>query len=212
MILIIGAMASETEAITHLVKDPDNFTLNGKNAVTGEINGHSVMILTTGVGKVNAAFGITSVLSSYDVDYVINIGLVGGFKPLTSGEMVFVDEALYHDFDLSIFGYQKGQVPNLPEVFKPDPAQALMVKEKMNIKGVKLYTGDTFMTEVIEPNTICDMEGAAYFQVSHLLNTKIISIKIVSDIVGEPSQLDDYSAFESACSLRFKSLIDQLLS
>lgn len=212
MILIIGAMASETEAIAHLIKDPDNFTLNGKNAVTGEINGHSVMILTTGVGKVNAAFGLTSVLSSYDVDYVINIGLVGGFKPLTSGQMVFVDEATYHDFDLTIFGYQKGQVPNLPEVFKPNPKRALEVKTKLNLQGVKLYTGDTFMTKAIDENSICDMEGAAYFQVSHLLNTELISIKIVSDIVGEVSQLEDYSAFENACSLRFKSLIEQLLS
>lgn len=212
MILIIGAMASETQAIADLIQNPDNFTLNGKNAVTGEINGHAVMLLTTGVGKVNAAFGLTSVLSTYDVSYVINIGLVGGFSPLSSGDMVFVSSATYHDFDLSIFGYPKGQVPQLPVCYEPDHGLTQTIQHKMNLTPVKLYTGDTFLTTVIEPNAICDMEGAAYFQVAHLLNTKLISIKIVSDIVGEPSQLDDYSAFESACSLRFKALIEQLLN
>jgi adenosylhomocysteine nucleosidase len=212
MILIIGAMASETESISHLVQNPDNFTLNGKNVVTGEIFGHSVMIITTGVGKVNAAFGLTSVLSSYDVDYIINVGLVGGFKPRHPGDMVFVKEALYHDFDLSIFGYDKGQVPHMPTLYTPNPKIQKSIQSKLQLPEVRLYTGDTFLTQVIEPNTICDMEGAAYFQVAHLLNVPMVSVKIISDIVGEPSQLEDYSMFEAACSIRFKSLIEQLLS
>lgn len=211
MILIIGAMASETDAISHLVTNPDNFTLNGKNVVTGEINGHSVMIMTTGVGKVNAAFGLTSVLSTYKVDYIINVGLVGGFKPLNPGDMVFIQSATYHDFDLSIFGYDKGQVPQLPTNYLPDPIITKQVQSKLNLTETKLYTGDTFLTEVIEPNSVCDMEGAAYFQVAHLLNTPMISVKIISDIVGEPSQLEDYSVFEAQCSIRFKSLIEQIL-
>jgi adenosylhomocysteine nucleosidase len=212
MILIIGAMASETESISHLVQNPDNFTLNGKNVVTGEIFGHSVMIITTGVGKVNAAFGLTSVLSSYEVDYIINVGLVGGFKPLNPGDMVFVKEALYHDFDLSIFGYDKGQVPHMPTAYLPNLKIQNNIQSKLQLPEVRLYTGDTFLTQVIEPNTICDMEGAAYFQVAHLLNVPMVSVKIISDIVGEPSQLEDYSTFEAACSIRFKSLIEQLLS
>lgn len=212
MILIVGAMASETESISHLVQHPDNFTLNGKNVVTGEIQGHAVMIITTGVGKVNAAFGLTSVLSSYEVDYIINVGLVGGFKPLNPGDMVWVKEALYHDFDLSIFGYDKGQVPHLPTVYKPNLKIQSQIQSKLQLPEVRLYTGDTFLTQVIEANTICDMEGAAYFQVAHLLNVPMVSVKIISDIVGEPSQLEDYSSFEAACSIRFKSLIEQLLS
>lgn len=212
MILIIGAMASETLEISHLIQNPDNFTLNGKNVVTGEINGHSVMIMTTGVGKVNAAFGLTSVLSSYDVSYVINVGLVGGFKPLNPGDMVLVKEVTYHDFNLSMFGYEKGQVPQMPTFYQPNSELVNKVQQKLNLPEVKLYTGDTFLTEPIEDNSICDMEGAAYFQVAHLLNTKMISVKIISDIVGEPSQLEDYTAFENACSFRFKSLIEKLLS
>lgn len=211
MILIIGAMASETEEICHLIQNPDNFTLNGKNVVTGEINGHSVMVMTTGVGKVNAAFGLTSVLSSYPVKFIINVGLVGGFKPLQPGDMVLVKEATYHDFDLSIFGYEKGQVPHLPTVYESDKPLFEQVTQKLQLNSVKLYTGDTFLTHIIEPNTICDMEGAAYFQVAHLMSTKIISIKIISDIVGEENQLEDYSAFERVCSNRFKSLIEKLL-
>lgn len=211
MILIIGAMASETEAISHLIENPDNFTLNGKNVVTGEINSHPVMVMTTGVGKVNAAFGLTSVLSSYPVEYVINVGLVGGFKPLASGDMVLVKEASYHDFDLSIFGYDKGQVPQLPTNYKTDSRLLDQIQNKLSLPLVKLYTGDTFLTKVIEENTICDMEGAAYFQVAYLLNTKLVSVKIISDIVGEASQLEDYSAFEQACSIRFKTLIEKLL-
>jgi adenosylhomocysteine nucleosidase len=211
MILIIGAMASETDAISHLVQNPDNFTLNGKNVVTGEINGHSVMIMTTGVGKVNAAFGLTSVLSTYEVEYIINVGLVGGFHPLHPGDMVFIQSAQYHDFDLSIFGYERGQVPQLPTAYVPNPSTHHKIQSKLNLPEVKLYTGDTFLTTVIEDNTVCDMEGAAYFQVAYLLNTPMVSIKIISDIVGEVSQLEDYSAFEAQCSVRFKSLIEQLL-
>lgn len=211
MIVIIGAMASETVKIETLIKNPSYLSLGSKAIVKGTILGKNVILATSGVGKVNASMTLSVILNNYDVDYIINIGLVGGFQPLNQGDMVIISQAIYHDFDLSIFGYELGQVPQMPTFYPSNEALIKSVSKTLDLKHVRLYTGDTFMTEHIEAGSCCDMEGAALYQVSYLFNKPIISIKVISDVIGAPSQIEDYEAFEQISSERFKTIIGLIL-
>lgn len=211
MIVIIGAMATETVRIETLIKNPSYFSLGYKPIVKGTILGKDVMLATSGVGKVNASMTLSAILSNYDVDYIINVGLVGGFQPLSQGDMVIISEATYHDFDLTIFGYDFGQVPQLLTYYPSDERLIKSVSKTLDLKHVRLYTGDTFMTKNIEAGSCCDMEGAALYQVSYLYDKPIISIKVISDVIGAPSQIEDYEAFEQNASERFKSIIGLIL-
>jgi adenosylhomocysteine nucleosidase len=39
-------------------------------------------------------------------------------EPFEVGDVVVVKEVSYHDFNLTMFGYEKGQVPGLPSIFE----------------------------------------------------------------------------------------------
>lgn len=211
MILIIGAMASETVAIETLIQNKEYISIASKPIVVGRINQTPVMLATTGVGKVNAGLLLSAILAKYKIESIINVGLVGGFNPLKQGEMVIINRATYHDFDLSIFGYEKGQVPQMPTYYKSDQAMLAKATSVLKLNHVTLYTGDTFTTSEIEQGACCDMEGAALYQVAHLYNKPILSIKVISDVIGHASQIEDYEAFEHSCSERFKTLIGLIL-
>lgn len=151
------------------------------------------LIAITGIGKVNSSFVTSYVLSKFNINEIVNIGFVGAFGSFNVGDVVIVSKALYHDVDATMFGYEKGQVPKMPKYYHSSEE---LVKKLPNFKKSTLLTGDYFMTKEVSYNFIADMEGAAIFQVAHRLDKKILSIKIVSDIIGGNNHLEDYKEFE----------------
>jgi adenosylhomocysteine nucleosidase len=178
MILIVAAMQSE---VSEMIKHPKN----------------DVEILITGVGKVNAARALTEILSTKKVSKIYNFGFAGATNPYQIGQIVCINEAIYHDFDLTVFGYQKGQVPGHPEVFKTDNSLIKSAKNRLlNITFGKLFTGDYFVTDIPSEPMIVDMEGTALYQVAHHYQIPIISFKVISDLIGMEKHLENYRRFE----------------
>lgn len=152
-------------------------------------------LIISGIGKTNAASALSYMLTKdQSIDKILNIGFVGGYPPLKQGEILKVSQAKYHDFDLQMFGYEAGQVPKMPIYYQTNKD----LLNKINLKEASLFTGDKFLTEPlnIEENYIVDMEGTSYYQVAHLFNKPIISIKVVSDVIGSKNQVTEYKDFE----------------
>lgn len=173
-----------------------------------------ILVLITGVGKVNAAFSLTSVLDKYKkIDLIINVGFAGATKPFKVGEVIGILSATYHDFDLTVFGYAHGQVPNLPVYYESDMTLKNKILAKYPFKEANLYTGDYFMSGAnLRKGFVVDMEGAALYQVAHLSSLPIIGFKIVSDIINDNDQLDSYKAFESDLgAAKIKLVLDNVL-
>lgn len=100
---------------------------------------------------------------------------------------------------MTFFGYEKGQVPNCPVAFESDQKLVNKVKDVLPyINESTLFTGDYFMTESVDIPYIVDMEGTALYQVAHHYQIPIVSIKIVSDIVGMDDHFKNYKKFESS--------------
>lgn len=154
-------------------------------------NGNTLLAITK-IGKVNAAFVLSYLLAKYNIDKIINIGFAGANGNYNIGDILIINDARYHDFDLTIFGYELGQVPNLPTNYTSD----LKLMEKFNYKKSILYTGDFFMSKANTNSYLVDMEATALFQVAYILNKKIIVFKVVSDIIGREKHLDEYKHFE----------------
>ena len=167
-------------------------------------------VIITGVGKVNAAFHLTDALAKNQVDAIYNVGFAGASHHYQIGDIIIIKEAMYHDFNLSAFGYQKGEVPHLKFPFQSDDK---LLNEAIstlpNAKISTLYTGDYFMTEKVDKPYVCDMEGASLYQVALLKNIPIIAIKVVSDIVGMDHHIENYKAFEQS---KGASLIAKIVS
>ncbi|MDO9629437.1 MAG: 5'-methylthioadenosine/S-adenosylhomocysteine nucleosidase [Acholeplasmataceae bacterium] len=159
---------------------------------------HNKNVLLTGIGKVNAASKLSSFLATNKVEVIFNLGFAGASKPYQVGDVVLIDQASYHDFDLTLFGYKKGQVPGLPELFYSSTKLIEEVKTKLsNFKTGRLFTGDYFMTEDNSDSFVVDMEGAALYHVAYQANVPILSIKVISDVMGMDNHYDSYKKFES---------------
>jgi adenosylhomocysteine nucleosidase len=195
MILIVAAMQEEVSELLEIKSDLYD-------------------VLVTGVGKVNAAMKLTEYLSNHRVDKIINMGFAGGNIAYEVNDVVLINQAIYHDFDLTLFGYKKGQVPGFPEVFESNLNMLNAIKNKLDYaKEGFLYTGDYFMTSPVDQPAVFDMEGASFYQVAHYFNVPMISIKLISDVIGMKDHYENYKAFEQtkgACLLAkvFKDVLE----
>src|SRR5690554_5737034 len=97
---IIGAMTQEVEHLASLLDERQTRTHVGSTFHSGLLHGVEVVILQSGIGKVNAAVGTTLLLDIYKPDAVINTGSAGGFgEGLAIGDVVVSSEVRHHDVD-----------------------------------------------------------------------------------------------------------------
>src|SRR5699024_6742681 len=101
--------------------DTKEETIANSLFVEGKLFGKEVVLLKSGIGKVNAAMGATIMHERYAPSHVINTGSAGGFaEKLKVGDVIISTEVVYHDVDVTAFNYAYGQVPKMPETFKAD--------------------------------------------------------------------------------------------
>jgi len=163
----------------------------------------NIMVAITNIGKVNASLALSHLLTKYnDINEVINIGFAGAYGDFYIGEKVLVNETKYHDFDLTIFNYKLGEVPNIKI---PLVCDVKYLRHFYDLKRANLYTGDSFQTKKLDESYLADMEGAALSHVCHIYNKDFISIKVVSDLI-EKSDIKDYVNFEEIGSKNIYNL------
>src|SRR6476620_6944191 len=97
-IAIIGAMEEEVLLLREKLENREQEVIAGSEFTKGMYNGVEVVLLKSGIGKVNAALSTTLLLDRYKPDYVINTGSAGGFHPsLNVGDVVISSEVRHND-------------------------------------------------------------------------------------------------------------------
>lgn len=202
---IIGAMDEEVELLKETLEERQEHLIAGYSLYTGKMHGVEVILLKSGIGKVNAAIGTTLLLQEFQPTCVINTGSAGGFaEELEVGDVVISSEVRHHDVDVTIFGYEPGQVPGLPAGFIPDSYLAEIAERCISrMEGMKtvqglIATGDSFMNcpervaktrENFPTMKAVEMEAAAIAQTCHQFDIPFIVIRALSDIAGKESDL-----------------------
>ncbi len=200
---IIGAMEEEVEFLRAQIENAEHFQRAGYDFYSGKLAGEQVVLLKSGIGKVNAAIGTAILLEHFSPHCVINTGSAGGFdKTLEIGDVVISSEVRHHDFDLTCFGYEHGQVAGMPPAFIPDARLVAIAEQSIRtVDGVKVVkglvaTGDYFMSEpskVAEtraryPNLMAvEMEAAAIAQTCFRFDVPFMVFRALSDIAGKES-------------------------
>ena len=134
---------------------------------------------------------------------IINSGIAGGVTPLHTKDVILAETLSYGDVDVTVFGYELGQVPNMPYEYKTDPTILKKIKDVLTNNNIdykigNVVTTDSFITSLKKVNSkkknnmICEMEGASIAQTCHILNTKFISVRFVSDIIDSDEQVKNY--------------------
>lgn len=204
-IAVIGAMEQEVEALRLAIEDAQTDIIAKSEYTVGKYAGHDVILLKSGIGKVNAAMSTSILLEKFNPDIVINTGSAGGFDAsLEVGAIVISDEVRHHDVDVTAFGYEMGQVPDLPAAFKSDEKLRKLAEETVNELGEHQYatgliaTGDSFMSDSERVELVrgyfpqmkaAEMEAAAVAQVCYQFDVPFIIIRSLSDIAGKESSM-----------------------
>ncbi|WP_374721726.1 5'-methylthioadenosine/S-adenosylhomocysteine nucleosidase [Peribacillus tepidiphilus] len=213
-VAIIGAMEEEVTILREQLEGLEQETIAGCEFNIGKLNGVDVILLKSGIGKVNAAMSTAILLEKYKPDAVINTGSAGGFSPeLNVGDIVISTEVRHHDVDVTAFGYEYGQVPQLPASFKADEKLvATAVEAAKEIQGIAvakglIATGDSFMNDPVRVEFIrgkfsnlqaVEMEAAAIAQVSYQFKVPFVIIRALSDIAGKESNVSFENFLEKA--------------
>lgn len=197
---IIGAMEEEVILLKSKMTDTKEWTEAKADFIEGTLDGIEVVLVRSGIGKVNAAITTTLLLAKQDIDLVINTGSAGGIgQGLKIGDVVVSSEMAYHDVDATVFGYVIGQVPQMPARYVADTGIVEKVMEaakKASLTPVKglIVTSDSFIagkeatTKIMKnfPDVLAaEMEGAAIAQVCHQFDVPFVIMRAMSDTADE---------------------------
>ena len=122
---IIGAMEVE---VRHLIAElgataGEPVSTAGMEFFEGRLGGVDVVVVRSGVGKVDAAVCAEVLIGRFGVTHVINTGVAGSLNNgLDICDVLVSTDAVHHDVDATNFGYEPGEVPGLGRVaFPADP-------------------------------------------------------------------------------------------
>ena len=204
-IAVIGAMEEEVELLRAAISNPKTTVIANSEYTEGIYEGKEVVLLKSGIGKVNAGMSTTILLHEFKPDVVINTGSAGGYdENLEVGAIVISEEVRHHDVDATIFGYEIGQVPQMPAAFKSDVKLMAAAEAAVNKIGEHqaatglITTGDSFMNDPVRVEKVrqqfptmkaVEMEAAAVAQVCHQFKTPFVVIRALSDIAGKQSDV-----------------------
>ena len=226
---IIGAMESEVRELCDELVNKEIVEYAGLTFSTGFLKDKEVVIVKSGIGKVNAALCTQALILKFAVTKIINTGIAGAFaKGLEVFDFVVSTAAVYHDFDTTAFGYKIGQVPGLPEVFAADEklADAAIVafgktefaKQHKVIKGV-VASGDQFISDSSTKKTIqqnfapacVEMEGCAIAQTCYLNKVPFVIVRCMSDMADESVE-QTYAFNEDICADACACLVKKIIA
>ena len=149
---IIGAMSEEVQGFKKLLENIDEEKIGNLTFYTGVMHGKDIVLLETGIGKVNAAIGATLMIEAFDVEAVIFTGVAGGINDeLDLGDVVISKDLIQHDVDVTAFGEKLGVIPRMEKsVFEADAGLIdLAVKAGKKLKGKvivgRILSGDQFI-------------------------------------------------------------------
>lgn len=117
---IIGAMEEEVSQLKEQMTDVQIKKKAAMEFCRGNLNGKPVVVVRSGIGKVNAGICAQILVDDYQVDYMINTGIAGSLKnEINIGDIVVSTDTVQHDMDATGFGYPLGQIPRMDTLSFP---------------------------------------------------------------------------------------------
>ena len=209
---IIGAMDEEVARLKEQMSGVRITTKAMMDFYQGTLEGKPVVVVRSGIGKINAAVCTQILADDFQVKAVINTGIAGSLRSwIDIGDIVISTDALHHDMDATNFGYPLGQVPRMEVLsFKADEAMAQLAKEVCEEVNPEIHaylgrvvSGDQFIADSEVKNRILEnfggycteMEGAAIAHTAYLNKVPFVILRAISDKADNSATMD-YPTFE----------------
>lgn len=184
----------------------------GMHFFRGTLCGKEVVLVRSGIGKVNAAICVQVLCDRFGVTKVWNTGIAGSLdNRINIGDIVISKDTLQHDMDAVAFGYPKGVIPQMAvSTFEADPELVELAQEvcKAEIPEIatfagRVVSGDQFIADKAKKEELkstfdgmcTEMEGAAIAQAAYLNGIPFLILRAISDKADDSASMD-YPEFE----------------
>ena len=227
MIGIIGAMEEEVAHLKEAMQVEKTVERAAMTFVKGKLDGKDVVVVRSGIGKVNAGICAQILAELFEVDTLINTGVAGSLDAaLDIGDIVISTDAVQHDMDVSALGDPVGQIPRMDTFAFPADERLVQLAVQANEEANpdihtftgRVVSGDQFVSDgavkerlVTQFQAKCtEMEGAAIAQAAYLNKISCVIIRAISDKADNSSTMD-YAAFEKQAITHTVRLVRNLM-
>lgn len=228
MVGIIGAMDEEVSQIVEAMELTETYERASMKFMKGKLLDKDVVIVRSGIGKVNAAVCTQLLVDKFNVNYIINTGIAGSLKAqINIGDVVLSSDVLHHDVDATGFGYPLGQIPRMDTLsFQADEnllelarAACEKVVPQIGVHVGRVVSGDQFISDKEVKNRIIqnfdgfctEMEGAAIAQTAYLNKIPFLILRAISDKADDSATMD-YPEFEAMAIRNSVDILKELIA
>ena len=211
MIGFVVAMEKEAKLFLNRLDFFEEQTIAGKKIYVGRFLNQEIVLIISGIGKVNASFSTQILIDKFLPRLIINFGVAGGKanSNLNAGDVVLLNKICQYDFDLS-------EIDNVSVGYMQDYDTVFYKTDYKMYKGnafkiCSCATGDRFtkneyFLKIIKDLSanVVDMETGAIVQVCTANKIKFLSLKLISDVDGS-----DKSIFKQYAE-NVKSICDKI--
>ena len=193
----IGMIVAIVDEMKQLLNEHgDSMEVFKKNAYTvykSNVKGHELYVVQSGAGEISAAAAAQFLITGFDVELIVNYGVVGGLVPeMKATETVVVKDAVHYEFDTSDYdGYPVGRYAEFDSIHLPATQKYvdLALEKFPELRAVSCASGDKFIEPVEKRRylaetfdcEICEMEAAAIIMTCIRNGVDSLLIKSVSD-------------------------------
>lgn len=227
MIGIIGAMEDEVAELKKSMEIEEVVEQASLSFCRGKLSGKEVVVVRSGIGKVNAAVCAQILADRFGADVIINTGIAGSMDAaIDIGDIVISTDAVEHDMDASTFGDPVGQIPQMDTFSFPADEKLVKLAKEVNEKinpdihtwTGRIVSGDQFVSSNEKKEQLIrlfdakctEMEGAAIAHTAYLNHISCVIIRAISDKADNSASMD-YPAFEEAAIRHSVRLIEALV-
>ena len=228
---IVSAMDNEIQLLLEKATIKEEKALGGITYHIGTLENKPVIISRSGIGKVRASSGITSLLTNYNVSQVIFTGIAGG----TRDEEKVLDQIIgttivEHDYGyLSEEGFvwcggdpgrlEPGEYYACDEgLVKLAYESALKVLDEHRIYKGLIASGDQFIASSAYCDYLrtqfdayaCEMEGVSAAKVCSAFDTPFVVLRTLSD-KADGNAHDSYADFGDLAARQSNSIVLKML-
>ena len=226
---IIGAMHEEIMELKNSMTNINEVQISNLKFYEGKLCSKDIVLVESGIGKVNAAISTTLLISQFKVEKIIFTGVAGAVNPkIKVTDIVIGTDLVESDMDVTAGGnYKLGEIPRMKSSnFKADPylfnlAESVAIKlfgsDKVH-KG-RIISRDEFVAssekvsklrEIFSAECV-EMEGAAVAHVCEVMNIPFIVIRSISDKADDEAGMS-FDEFVKIAARNSKSIVEGILS
>ena len=232
---ILSALHDEQRGLIEQLRQPHRILHAGREFWQGQLQGHTVVLALSKIGKVAAATTATALIEKFGAQRIVFTGVAGGIGPgVQVGDMVVAHQLVQHDLDASPL-FPRFEVPFYGQSgFTADPqlteqllqaCRAAMVAlgQPGRIHHGLLASGDQFVSCAQAALTLrrdlalaghdalaVEMEGAAVAQVCHDYGLPFAAVRTISDRADASAHVD-FRVFARDVASRYACAIVQEL-